>query len=183
MLAGLTEKEWEVLAEYFHSEEIPEAAMDLFELHGFMCALAIVPVDEGKTAWLPAVMGEEDAMPGEEIVGLMQRMLDGISAELDSGEGVELPMELLPDDEEEGELLVSWCLGFVEGQMLGEEAWFGADGEQVAALSLPMAALSGAMEEEDLGELLKTPAKRQALAEQIPPSLDELFLHFREEKK
>lgn len=183
MLAGLTEKEWEVLAEYFHSDEIPEAAMDLFELHGFMCALAIVPVDAGMAAWLTEVMGEEGITPGEEISALMQRMLEGLAAELDSGEGVELPMELLPDDEEEGELLRSWCLGFVEGQMLNDEAWFGGNVEQVAALSLPMAALSGAMEEEDLGELLKTPAKRKALAEQIPPSLDELFLYFREEKK
>jgi len=183
VLAGLTEKDWEVLAEYFHSEEIPETAMDLFELHGFMCALAIVPVAEGMAAWLPEVMGEESTVPAEPITGLLQRMLDGIAAELDSGDGVELPMELLPDDEEEGELLHSWCLGFVEGQMLNEEAWFGEDAEQVAALSLPMAALSGAMEEEDLGELLQTPDKRQGLAEQIPPSLDELFLHFREEKK
>lgn len=183
MLAGLTEKQWEILADYFQSDEIPETAMDLFELHGFMSALAIVPASGGQRDWLPAVMGEVPERPATQINQLLQTMLDGIAAELDSGEGVELPMELLPDDEDEAELLQSWCLGFVEGQMFDEEAWFGEDAERVAALSLPMAALSGAMEEEDLGELLQSPAKRKALAEEIPASLDELFLHFREEKK
>jgi uncharacterized protein len=183
VLAGLTEQEWERLAEYFQSDEIPEAAMDLFELHGFMTALAIIPVTTEQADWLPVVMGEEADKPEGDITALMQRMLGGIATELDSGDGVELPMDLLPDDEEEGELLRSWCLGFVQGQMLNDEAWFGGEAERVAALSLPMAAFSGAMEEEGLGELLKTPAKRKALAEQIPPSLDELFLHFREEKK
>jgi uncharacterized protein len=179
----LTEREWERLADYFHSDTIPEAAMDLFELHGFMTALSIAPRSAQVAAWLPVVMGERDFRLDDGIIDMIQRMRAGITSELDSGDGVELPMELLPDDEEEGELLRSWCLGFVEGQMLDDEAWFGEDAERVAALSLPMAALSGAMEEEDLGGLLKTEAKRRALAKQIPDSLDELFLYFREEKK
>ena len=183
MLAGLTEQEWERLAEYFQSDEIPEAAMDLFELHGFMTALAIIPQATEQGAWLPEVMGDDESLPEPGLIELMQRMIGGIAEELDSGDGVELPMELLPDDEEEGELLSSWCLGFVQGQMLNDEAWYSGDVEHVAALSLPMAAFSGAMEEEDLGELTKTPSQRKALAEHIPPSLDELFLYFREEKK
>lgn len=183
MFAGLTEAEWEQLAELFQSETFPEEAMDLFELHGFFSALAIVPVSGGSAAWLPVVMGDEAYPLEEPVLRLLVRLSEGIAAELDSGEGLELPMELLPDDEEEGELLRSWCLGFVQGQMLGDEAWFGGDADQVAALSLPMAALSGAMEEEDLGELLSTAARRSALAEQIPDSLDELFLYFREENK
>jgi len=182
VLAGLTEQEWERLADYFHSDEIPESAMDLFELHGYMTALAIVPEPTAVNVWLPVVMGEEGGVPPADISELLQRVLAAIAVELDNGEGVELPMELLPDDDEEGELLQSWCLGFVEGQMQDDARWFGEDAERVAALSLPMAALSGAMEEQELGELLKTPAKRKALAEQIPDSLDELFLYFREQK-
>ncbi|MDH5360593.1 MAG: YecA family protein [Gammaproteobacteria bacterium] len=182
MLAGLNEQDWDLLSDYFLSDDIPENAMDLFELHGFMTALAIVPKAVEFSRWWPEVMGEEDAPVEEPIAALLKTMLQGIHEELDSGEGIELPVELTPDDEEEGELLNSWCLGFVEGQMLEDETWFDEEVPRVAALSLPMAALAGAVEEEDLGELMKTEAARQQLAEQIPDCLDELFLLFREGK-
>ena len=183
MLAGLNEKDWDVLSEYFLSDDIPENAMDLFELHGFMTALAILPKQLELSHWWPEVMGEEDAGVNEPIAAMLKTMLQGIHDELDSGAGVELPVELMPDDEEEGELLHSWCLGFVEGQMLEDESWFDEDIPRVAALSLPIAALAGAMDEEDLGELMDSEASRQQLAEQIPDCLDELFLLFRETKE
>lgn len=182
MLAGLNEQDWDVLSEYFLSDEIPEDAMDLFELHGFMTALAILPQTAEFARWWPEVMGEENAPVNESIAAMLKTMLQGIHGELDSGDGVELPVELTPDDEEEGELLHSWCLGFVEGQMLEDESWFDEDIPRVAALSLPIAALAGAMDEEDLGELMKTEESRLQLADQIPDCLDELFLLFREEK-
>jgi len=182
VLAGLNEQDWDLLSDYFLSDEIPENAMDLFELHGFMTALAIVPKEVAFSDWWPEVMGEEGAAVNEPIAALLKTMLHGIHEEMDSGDGIELPVELTPDDDEEGELLHSWCLGFVEGQMLEDETWFGEEVARVAALSLPMAALAGAVEEEDLGELIKTEAARQQLAEQIPDCLDELFLLFREGK-
>lgn len=183
MLAGLNEQQWEQMAAFFHAEETPESVMDLFELHGFMTALALLPEATERESWLVAVTDGGDIEIPTDIIELMQAMLKGIAQELDSGEGVELPMELLPDDEEEGDLLRSWCLGFIEGQMLNEDKWFAEDGDRVAALSLPMAAFSGAVDEEDLGQLLASPKQRKQLAQQIPDSLDELFLHFHEEKK
>ncbi|MBD3670114.1 MAG: YecA family protein [Gammaproteobacteria bacterium] len=181
MLAGLNEPQWEEMGEFFHAEQTPDEVMDLFELHGFMTALAILPEPSSQDAWLGAVMGDSGVEPPERIRELMQTMLQGIANELDSGDGVEMPMELLPDDEEEGEFLRSWCLGFIEGQMLNEEPWFQQDPDRVAGLCLPIAAFSGAVDEEDLGGLLADASQRERLAQQIPDSLDELFLHFREE--
>ncbi|MBD3610009.1 MAG: YecA family protein [Gammaproteobacteria bacterium] len=179
MLAGLNEQQWDTLGDVFHAEDAPEALMDLFELHGFLTALAISPVETTRADWQPLVSG--DTQLDESIWQMIETIKASLRDELDSGDGVELPVEMMPDDEEEGPMLQSWCLGFVEGQMLHDEAWFERSADIVASLSLPMTAFSGAIDDEDLGGLMNSAKQRQGLAERIPDSLEELYLLFRED--
>ena len=178
--APLSDDELQRLSDLLDPERLGEGAMDLVEAHGLLTALTISPEPVPEAAWLPLVEGEAPAFASaeerDEARALLRRLRGEIEAAFsDEGGELELPFEPTLGDDPENSDLRAWCLTFMEGHLLAEEAWFADDEEAVGELLLPVAALSGLLEESS--ELDQTLADQ--LAEALPDTLTDLYLFFR----
>ena len=102
-----------------------------------------------------------------------------IARELASDEDLELPCELTLGDEPDYSDLRSWCIGFMEGVFLREEAWFSNDEELVSELLLPVMVASGLFADQpEFAEIHEDEDMVEDMAEHIPQVLTQLFLLF-----
>ena len=179
----LNDDEFEELAERLDPGKLGDQAMDLIEAHGLFTALAVGPQLPPEEAWLSLVLGEEPRFdtPGdrERLVELLHHFLAEVEFILSDGEPIELPFEPTLGDDPDGSDLRAWCVAFMEGHLLTEETWFSDDEDTVGELLLPVAALSGMIEEREFAELDGRSALANQLAEQLPETVTDLYLHFR----
>ena len=80
--------------------------------------------------------------------------------------------------EAEENSLTDWCVGFMEGMLSNEEAWYEHDEDAIIELTLPMVTISGLVEDEELDKLRANRKLLQQLAREIPEVLTELYLFF-----
>lgn len=135
---ALTDDELLDLAQFLVSDAVPESAMDIETLDGFLCALAVGPEPVALDEALPFAWSDDPgtgavpqwSSPAEHarILGLIQRFYAEITEAVAAGEAIE-PLIVEPDADEEGaeemaaQLGMGWAIGFLAGMTVREDAW------------------------------------------------------------
>lgn len=151
------------------------------EAHGYLSALAVMPLDIGQATWLKAILGSttfKDDGVRQHIASLLQRMYDDIVTTLEAS----LPLEpLIIEHEEDGEVLESyegWCYGFMMAVGEYPDQWEKL-GKDEAPLLLPIAQLA-MLCNEDESEPGIDEEEYQMLLELLPGSVAGLYAFYRE---
>ncbi len=174
---------------FLDADDLHEEALDYIAAHGYLTALSICSEQVPEREWIDALFAEpphyQDDTEREAIEATLVQLKAHIARQLASDEDMELPCELDLGDEPDESDLRGWCIGFMEGVFLREEAWFEEAEEEVSELLLPIMAGSGLFDEQP--EFAEIAASSELVAEmvsQIPEILTALYLicHAPEEK-
>lgn len=173
------------LQAFLVSDAVSEDCYDYVQTHGFLTALAISPVEVPEQEWLAEIFVEEPEFADDEeqqhIEGTLRNLADYIARELYSGKPLRLPCPLLLGEEPDAAPLRGWALGFMDGVNLREDDWFAPDEEEVGELLLPIALAAGVFEDDHLDQIYEDPHRLRTVLAQIPESISELYLLYREE--
>jgi uncharacterized protein len=165
------------------SERVPDDAMLLSELDGFVTAVVVGPVVIPTSEWLSRVWDAEAAVFDDEVerkrvVGAIFALYERIATVLDEAPEAFAPMFL--QNPETGEIFAAyWAEGFLAGVALRLQAWRALLEADQAHLLAPMAAF---LSEDDAG-LIPLPRSdtdelRRDAPELVPlvvPALREFF--------
>jgi len=173
---ALSEATLAKLESFLDSEE-NEHGLDFCGTHGFLCAVTVGPTLE-QSVWLNALF--EDHVY-EELVADLVAWQKSIHALLYHEKTLQLPCDLVADVEENE--LTDWCVGFMEGMLSNEDAWYSQDEDTIVELTLPIVTISGLVEDEELDKLRTNQKLLQQLAREIPEVLTELYLFFQAPKQ
>lgn len=146
--ARVSEAELDWLAAWLASEEVPEQAMDISELDGFLTGVAVAPRGSVPEDWLAFAFGLGE---GEEVedprlaraLDIAARRLEDIRREIrEEPEGL---APVLWSDEDGDVDASSWAAGFVEAMQFRPEAWEPAflDEDGFVALTTILAVATG----------------------------------------
>lgn len=176
-----SDAEVDALDERLFDSRFPDA-LDLFAIHGMICAIGIhQPPSATEHALTELILGDGnwDAETGMLLEKHLTQLKRHIQRQLSQETGLVLPSEVYEDDD----ALISWCSGFMEGVFCDESAWFDSTyQENVANLMLPIMAHSGLYEEEeDYQEISGNDKLMAQLVEQIPETVQDLYLLFNAE--
>ncbi|GGE46029.1 hypothetical protein GCM10007421_20280 [Halopseudomonas oceani] len=171
------------LQAFLDADDLHDEALDYMAACGYLTALAISPEAVADDEMLAELFAETPNYESDEqqqaIVSTLLELKARIARELASDEDLELPCELSLGDEPDYSDLRSWCIGFMEGVFLREEAWFSGDEELVSELLLPVMVGSGLFADQpEFAEIDKDPDMVEDMAEHIPQVLTQLFLLF-----
>ena len=171
------------LQQFLDADDLHDEALDYMAACGYLAALSVSPAEVASEEWLAELFAETpnyaDEQQQAEIVGTLEELKTRIARELASDEDLELPCELSLGDEPDYSDLRSWCIGFMEGVFLREEAWFENDEEMVSELLLPVMVGSGLFAEEpEFAEIAEDQDMVEDMMEHIPGVLTQLFLLF-----
>ena len=156
-------------------EQAGDRCLTWVEVHGLLTALACAP--RLPDQWQQAIVEEGDVP--EHVALALESLRQRLQAQLGSGEGLQLPCRLDPDEDREGKDLASWCAGFVIAVSLDEAGWHDAvEEETLAGLLLPFMLLSGLDDDPALDELWQDRKLVRQMATGIPDLVEELFLRF-----
>lgn len=157
-----------------HLKAHQEVCLTWVEAHGLMTAMVVGP--EVVPHWHALCREDDEAMP-EDVVHGLQKLLELSASQIAAEDGLSLPCRLDPYEDQEGEDLASWCLGFMTGVALGEEGWYpeGKE-EEVTNLLLPFVLIAGLDEDPALDQLWQNANLVRKMAMGIPSLLEELFL-------
>ena len=177
----LTEAELDRLETLLATPETEDGALPLDALQGFLCAVCSAPRDIPQEAWVSAALGESPAT--DEVVDLLVRFKSAIALALQRGEGVNLILYPMSEDNADELDYETWTQGYVEGMDICETAWEDAapDEEELDDLLMNVLVLSGALEEdEDLRRELGLNAREEArlirtCAERLPEVVQEIY--------
>ena len=171
------------LQAFLDADDLHDEALDYMAACGYLTALAISPEVVEDAELLAELFAEtpdyQDAEQQALIEGTLLELQARIARELASDEDLELPCELTLGDEPDYSDLRSWCIGFMEGVFLREEAWFSNDEELVSELLLPIMVASGLFADQpEFAEIHEDEDMVEDMAEHIPQVLTQLFLLF-----
>lgn len=171
------------LQAFLDADDLHDEALDYMAACGYLTALAISPEPVADEEMLAELFAETPNYESEEqqeaIISTLLELKSRIARELASDEDLELPCELSLGDEPDYSDLRSWCIGFMEGVFLREEAWFSDDEELVSELLLPVMVASGLFADQpEFAEIDKDEDMVEDMAEHIPQVLTQLFLLF-----
>jgi len=164
------------LEKLLFSDDLDRESLDLFGIHGLLCAFAVGPLKPDPCSWPRLILDEHDSLVGEAITWFNQSLKTlfmHIQNQLNTEESFPLPEEIYEDET----ALRNWCMGFVEGFLLNEEAWFAHQDESaVAALMLPVMSHSGLFDDEYFKEFKTRQDIYVKMISDIPENLIDLFL-------
>lgn len=171
------------LQQFLDADDLHDEALDFLAGHGFLTALSISPVEVEEDEWIAELFAEEpnyaDDAQKQEIEATLRELKAHIARELASDEDLEPPCDLTLGDEPDYSDLRSWCVGFLEGVFLREEAWFSHEEEVVSELLLPIMVGSGLFEDQpEFAEIAQDQDMVEDMMEHIPEVLTQLFLLF-----
>ncbi|WP_345786039.1 UPF0149 family protein [Dyella sp.] len=188
--APLSEQELTRLDRLLLIGDVPEDAMILSSLDGYLTAIAVGPETVAPSEWLPHVFSEsephipqfESAKEGEELLILIMRRLNQIISGLMSH-----PRELTPiysvgthgEDQREYPDPEAWAMGFWSGIELRWESWqplLESEKGQELIRAIRLLGASEVIEDEE--ELTATPSQREALGKQIPEAVMDIYFHW-----
>ncbi|MCJ8168812.1 UPF0149 family protein [Atopomonas sediminilitoris] len=169
------------LQAFLDADDLHEEALDFMATHGFLTALAISSDEVPEQEWLNALFAEDphyqDAQQKNDIEEALRNLKQQITRQLASDEDMELPCDLDLGEEPDESDLRGWCIGFMEGVFLREEAWFEQAEEEVSELLLPIMVGSGLFDEqEEFAEIVDDDDLVDDMVGQIPEVLTTLFL-------
>ena len=133
-----TEEDFAELATWLAGESMPEDALDITMLEGFLTAIVIGPRTPPPAEWLPRVWGASARPPAVPpgstpdrsialIVGFYNELVELFEHDADSFEPTFFQREV------DGEMIVipdEWCMGFIKGMDLDRPAWSSLQSEQ-----------------------------------------------------
>ena len=126
----LTDAEFDELDEFLMSEALPEETMDVAMLDGFLTALAIGPNLLEPGQWLPEIWGGSEAVVWESpeqaahIMGMILRHWNFLLAQFQAEPDAYAPVVYTSEENgKEVSIVDEWCIGFVRGINLDDEAW------------------------------------------------------------
>lgn len=169
------------LQDFLNADNLHEEALDYMATHGYLTALAICQEQVPEREWIDVLFAEppqyKDSAEQHEIESSLKELSAYITRKLTCDEGLELPCELsLGDDPDESDLR-GWCIGFMEGVFLREEAWFEQAEEEVSSLLLPIMVGSGLFDDQpEFQEIIADEALVEDMMLQIPELLTHLYL-------
>ncbi|AVF56385.1 UNVERIFIED_ORG: uncharacterized protein J2W65_002497 [Pseudomonas parafulva] len=177
------------LQAFLDADELHEEALDYVAAHGYLTALSINAEEVPEREWIDALFAEEPHYASEaqreEIEVTLVALKGHIARQLASDDEFELPCDLdLGDDPDDSDLR-GWCIGFMEGVFLREEAWFENAEEEVSEMLLPIMVGSGLFDEQpEFADIASNASLQDDMIVQIPEALTALFLllHAPEEK-
>jgi uncharacterized protein len=166
---------------FLDADELHDEALDYVAAHGFLTALSICAETVPTREWIDAIFSEpphydSDAQREETEATLIQLQAH-IARQLASDEEFELPCDLdLGDDPDDSELR-GWCIGFMEGVFLRENAWFESAEDEVSEMLLPLMVGSGLFDEQpEFEDIAKDANLMDDMIVQIPEALTALYL-------
>lgn len=169
------------LREFLDADELHDEALDYIATCGYLTALTISPEAVPEQEWIAELFAEEPNYKDEaqrvEIEAALLVLKANIERQLASDEDFILPCELSLGDDPDFSELRGWCIGFLEGVFLREDAWFEDDEEEISELLLPIMVGSGLFDEQpDFAEMAADLELVDSMLEQIPEVLTTLFL-------
>jgi uncharacterized protein len=166
---------------FLDADELHEEALDYVAAQGYLTALSMLTKPVPEREWIDALFAEEpnyaDAAEREAIETTLVQLQAHIARQLASDEEFELPCDLdLGEDPDDSELR-GWCIGFMEGVFLREEAWFETAEDEVSEMLLPIMVGSGLFDEQpEFADIASNADLQQDMVIQIPEALTALFL-------
>lgn len=166
---------------FLDADELHEEALDYIAAQGYLTALSMLTKPVPEREWIDALFAEApqyaDAAEREAIEGTLVQLQAHIARQLASDEEFELPCDLdLGKDPDDSELR-GWCIGFMEGVFLREEAWFETAEDEVSEMLLPIMVGSGLFDEQpEFADIASNADLQQDMVVQIPEALTALFL-------
>lgn len=171
-----SEQELNSLENVLFDPALEEESPDLFGIHGMLCAFVICPESVPEASWLGYIIGDYHKLADDRlqlVSRLIQSLAHHISEQLKRGQEIRLPEEIFENET----ALSNWCIGFVEGFLVHEKAWFeNQDEPTVAALMLPVMTHSGLFVDDFFKELHKQDETMAKMLSDIPGNLLDLYL-------
>ncbi|MGE8323386.1 MAG: UPF0149 family protein [Pseudomonas sp.] len=169
------------LQAFLDADELHEEALDYVAAHGYLTALSINAEEVPEREWIDALFAEEPHYASDaqriEIEATLVALKAHIARQLASEEEFDLPCELDLTEEPDDSDLRGWCIGFMEGVFLREEAWFDRDEEEVSEMLLPIMVGSGLFDEQpEFADIASNANLQDDMIVQIPEALTALFL-------
>jgi uncharacterized protein len=169
------------LQAFLDADDLHEEALDYVAAHGYLTALSICPQTVAQDEWIDALFAEpphyRSDSERDEIRATLVQLKEHIARQLASDEEPELPCALdLGEDPDDSDLR-GWCIGFMEGVFLREEAWFEDAEDEISELLFPIMVASGLFDEQpEFAEIAQDHDLLASMVEQIPELLTALFL-------
>ena len=187
LAAPLSDDELDELEQFLLSESVSDETMLLDMLDGFLTAIVIGPTTILPSRWLPRVWGsQEDDEPhfeteeqAQRILELIMRHMNGIVWTLQSDPGFFDPLlstMMYEDDPREyvdGEM---WAHGFMDGVELCRQDWEPLFDDATAKEAIrPIRLLGAEVVSKPEERLVRTPAQREKLSEQIAGAVSAIY--------
>ncbi|MGE8326190.1 UPF0149 family protein [Pseudomonas urmiensis] len=169
------------LQAFLDADELHEEALDYVAAHGYLTALSITAEAVPEREWIDALFAEEPHYTSDaqrvEIEDTLVALKAHIGRQLASDDEFELPCDLDLTEEPDDSDLRGWCIGFMEGVFLREEAWFENAEEEVSEMLLPIMVGSGLFDEQpEFADIASDANLQDDMIVQIPEALTALFL-------
>jgi uncharacterized protein len=156
------------------SDRVPENAMRLDELDGFIAALICGPDLVPPSEWMPVLWGGEGPVwksieEAQDILGLIMRLWNADAHAINTGSDYE-PILGFRRNELGLEVSVAdgWCYGFATGIRLRSDLWFKSRSEKVLKLLMPVGVFLAGHRDEKIAELINDPETVEELLDSIP---------------
>jgi uncharacterized protein len=172
-----SEAELDNLESILFDADLQQESFDPFGLHGMISSFVIGPGSIPQTDWISHILGDTGGLLASDKRALLENSLTTLAQHILNQVNVEqeirLPEEIFTDEI----ALRNWCIGFVEGFLLNEDAWFiDQDEATVAILMLPVMTHSGLFEDEYFREFKKQDQLMAKMVNELPENLLDLYL-------
>ncbi|MRR51576.1 MAG: YecA family protein [Rhodocyclaceae bacterium] len=185
--APLTEQELTELDRFLSSDATSDQTMMIDAVDGYLTAVVLGPGEVNVDRWLPGIWGPDvshapkfrDDAQAQRINQLLIRHCQGIATVLDQTPDCFEPiLDMVSYQNKSREYLDGemWSYGFIQGISLARQAWqplFENDSAMDALLPIYVLGADDITAEQKA--LIDTPAKREALAQQIAASVATLW--------
>ena len=190
LMAPLSEEETDELDRFLLSDLVPEEALTLSALDGYLAAIVIGPEVVLPSRWLPRVWGARgDESPAYESLEQAQRILTLIMRLMNSivwcfehdPDSFEPMFDAYGHPDEPAEHLDGemWAHGFLQGIALSREDWQPMlDDETMAQPLRPLHLLGAEDATAEEEALVRTPDQRAAVARTIPAAVADIYRYW-----
>jgi uncharacterized protein len=175
----LCSQEIDRIEDILFSDVLNEDALDYFGLHGLVSAIVVGPPSVSADQALRATLGGEVKLSNKQtttLIDAIETIAKDLADSLTEGSDFNLPFE--EEDEDYEVAMESWCVGFIEGMLLKEDAWFAKDEEVSAELLLPYMALSGLYDGDEFHQIHDNSKLMQQMIGLLGEQLTDIYLFF-----
>jgi uncharacterized protein len=171
---------------FLRSDRVPEGAMWIDELHGFITALVCGPEVVMPSEWMSMVWNGEapewqsvDEL--RDLLGGIMRLWNTVAKTVNGCDGYEpILMTVANELGEEETVVEGWCRGFLRGVDMRREAWLAVKDEAFSLDLFTILALARAGETGEAEEVVYNREMREQLIQNLPDTVYRLRAYWRE---